>query len=290
MSTVDKAMKILRQFSLEHLEIGLNEMARMTGEDKAVVRRILVTLMNNGFIEQNPENQRYFLGSGFLALARLREATIPMVKATQIVSAWLSKKTNETVHVSIAGQIGMSTVAYNLPARGNVINLRPADRYPYHSSSSGLAYLSFCSPQTQQRILALPRERLTPYTVTDSDELRKLCEATRALGYACTRNTVEVGVASVAMPFFLDSPDPAGTISIAVPELNLTPGHLDFLLGYLRAGVSKLETALAGSSRKEDGRPGGPIVHDEGDDTARRPRNHERHAAPRPPGFGEKTG
>lgn len=246
MSTVDKALTLLRQFSLEQLEIGLNELARMMGEDKAVVRRILVSLMKNGFIEQNPENKRYFLGTGFLALARLREATVPMVKATQIVSGWLSKKTNETVHVSIAGQTGMSTVAYNLPPRGNVINLRPADRYPFHSSSSGLAYLSFCTPETQERLLELPRERLTRFTVTDRDELRSLSAETRARGYACTRNTVEVGVASVAMPFFLGTVDPSGTIAIAVPDLNLTPEHESFLVDSLRAGVGLLETALVG--------------------------------------------
>ncbi|MBF9042220.1 helix-turn-helix domain-containing protein [Rhodobacterales bacterium HKCCE4037] len=246
MSTVDKAMTVLRQFSLERLEIGLNELARMTGEDKAVIRRILVSLMKSGFVEQNPENQRYFLGSGFLALARLREATVPMVRATQIVSAWLCQKTNETVHVSIAGQAGMSTVAYNLPQRGNVINLRPADRYPFHSSSSGLAYLSFCTPETQERLLELPRERLTRFTITDADELRALCATMRAAGYACTRNTVEVGVASVAMPFFLGSADPSGTIAIAVPDLNLTPEHEHFLVESLRVGVGRLETALVG--------------------------------------------
>lgn len=251
MTTVDKAMTVLRQFSLERLEIGLNEMARLTGEDKAVVRRILVSLMKSGFVEQNPENQRYFLGSGFLALARLREATVPMVRATQIVSAWLCKKTNETVHVSIAGQTGMSTVAYNLPPRGNVINLRPADRYPFHSSSSGLAYLSFCRPKTQECLLELPREKLTRFTVTDADELRTLCTKTRTQGYACTRNTVEEGVASVAMPFFLGGADPSGTIAIAVPDVNLTREHQGFLVDMLRVGVGRLETALTGQRERD---------------------------------------
>ena len=248
MTTEDKAMTVLRQFSLERLEIGLNDMARLTGEDKAVVRRILVALMNNGFVEQNPETRRYFLGSGFLALARLREATVPMVRATQIVSAWLSRKTNETVHVSIAGQTGMSTVAYDLPPRGNVINLRPADRYPFHSSSSGLAYLAFCTPGTRERLLDLPRERLTRFTVVDADALRALCAATRAAGHACTRNPVEVGVASVAMPFVLGAEEPSGTIAIAVPDLNLTAEHERFLVETLRAGVKRLEAALTGET------------------------------------------
>lgn len=248
MTTVDKAMELLRQFSLERLEIGLNDLAKLTGEDKAVIRRLLISLMKSGFIEQNSENRKYFLGSGFLALARLREATVPMVKATRIVSEWLSKKTSETVHVSIPGPSEMATVAYNLPQRGNVINLRPAERYPFHASASGLAYLSFCTLETQDRLLDLPREQLTRHTVTDHDELQSVLSATRARGYALSRNGVEVGVASVAMPFFADSIEPAGTIAIAVPDMNLTEDHQAILVESMQIAVSKLEVALTGNS------------------------------------------
>ena len=93
MKTVDKAMTLLRQFSLDRLEIGLNDLSRMTGEDKAVTRRLLLSLAKHGFVEQDPDTRKYFLGPGFLALARLREATVPMVRAAQVVSEWLCHKT-----------------------------------------------------------------------------------------------------------------------------------------------------------------------------------------------------
>lgn len=251
MKTVDKAMLLLRQFSLENLEIGLNDLARATGQDKAVTRRLLLSLSKHGFIEQNPENRKYRLGHGFLSLARLREATVPMVKATQVVTQWLSARANETVHVGIPNENGMSTASFTLPARGNVINLRPADSYPFHSSSSGLAFLSFCSAETRERLLGLRRERLTPFTVTGEEELLEIFAETRSRGYACSRNTVEVGVASVAMPFFTDGKDPAGTIAIAVPELNLDDARQEELAALLRTAVEKLETALTGApSRK----------------------------------------
>ncbi len=249
MKTVDKAMLLLRQFSLESLEIGLNDLARATGQDKAVTRRLLVSLISHGFIEQNPENRKYRLGHGFLSLARLREATVPMVKATQIVSQWLSAQANETVHVGIPGDKGMATAAFTLPPRGNVINLRPADSYPFHSSSSGLAYLSFCSDQTREQLLALKREKLTPYTVTDLETLRKLISETRARGFACSRNAVDIGVASVARPFFTDGKDPAGTVAIAVPEASLDEARTEELAVLLQTAVEKLEIALTGAPR-----------------------------------------
>ncbi|MEW2913916.1 IclR family transcriptional regulator [Leisingera sp. JC11] len=253
MKTVDKAMLLLRQFSLESLEIGLNDLARATGQDKAVTRRLLLALSKHGFIEQNPETRKYRLGHEFLALARLREATVPMVKATQVVTQWLSAQANETVHVGIPGETGLATASFTLPARGNVINLRPAETYPYHSSSSGLAFLSFCSPETRERLLKLKREKLTRFTVTDEEELRDVIRETRSRGYACARNTVEIGVASVAMPFFTGGKDPAGTVAIAVPALNLDEDRQEELAGLLRTAIGKLETALTGA-------PSGQVV------------------------------
>lgn len=250
MKTVDKAMLLLRQFSLERLEMGLTELARATGEDKAVTRRLLVSLGKHGFIEQNPETRKYRLGHGFLSLARLREATVPMVKATQVVSQWLSAQVNETVHVGIPGATGMATASFTLPPRGNVINLRPAESYPFHSSASGLAFLSFCSDETRARVLKLERTKLTPHTVTDRATLLELVALTRARGYATARNSVEMGVASVAMPFFTGGKDPAGTIAITVPDLNMDDARRDDLAATLATAVEKLEIALTGSATR----------------------------------------
>ncbi|MDC0659031.1 IclR family transcriptional regulator [Leisingera sp. SS27] len=247
MKTVDKAMFLLRQFSLENLEIGLNDLARATDQDKAVTRRLLLSLIKHGFIEQNPETRKYRLGHAFLSLARLREATVPMVKATQVVTQWLSAQANETVHVGIPGAVGLGTASFTLPARGNVINLQPAETYPYHSSSSGLAFLAFCSEDTRERLLKLKREKLTRFTVTDEAELREILRETRSRGFSCARNTVEIGVASVAMPFFTDGKDPAGTIAIAVPDLNLDAARQAELAALLGAAIRQLETALTGA-------------------------------------------
>ena len=44
MKTVDKAMTVLGQFSLENSEIGLSELSRLACLDKAATRRLLVAL------------------------------------------------------------------------------------------------------------------------------------------------------------------------------------------------------------------------------------------------------
>ena len=249
MKTVDKAMGLLRQFSLEQPEIGLNDLARLCDEDKATVRRILMAMMKHDFVEQNSENKKYRLGHGFLALAHLRAATMPVHRVAAIMADWLAAKSDETVHVGFAGKTGLNTIAYSLPRRGNIINLKPAETYPYHASCSGIAYLSFCTSDRQKEILGYPRQKLTRYTPVDEDELWEIILETRQRGYACTRHTVEIGVASVAMPFFSNETLPAGTVAITIQEADMTDQRRDALAALLWDAVEKLEIAISGHSR-----------------------------------------
>jgi DNA-binding IclR family transcriptional regulator len=246
MKTVDKAFSVLDQFSLEQTEIGLSELARLAGLDKAATRRLLVALTKHGFIEQVAETRKYRLGHGFLRLARIREATVPLVKAAQDVADWLIEQVNETVHLSVPGTQGMTTIAHRLPKRGNVVQIEPSEVLYFHATASGLVYLAFCCPETQARLLSLDRQQITEATVTDRATLEQMASEFRAQGYSLTRNSYETDVSSVAMPFFTDGADPAGAIAIALARNDLTEARRDALLPVLAEAVARMEKALTG--------------------------------------------
>lgn len=246
MKTVDKALSVLDQFSLTQTEIGLNELSRMAGIDKAATRRILVALAKHGFIEQSDSTRKYRLGHGFLRLARIRETTVPIARATQEVTDWLVMETNETAHASIPGQYGMTTIAYRLPRRGRVITIEPAEILYYHATASGLAFLSFATDETAKGILNLKREKITKETVTARAELLRIMKQCRQQGYARTHNTFEADVASLGMPFFRDKGDPAGCVALALPKDDLTDARREELLPVLREAVVRIERALTG--------------------------------------------
>lgn len=248
MKTVDKAFKVLDQFSLENTEVGLSELARMAELDKAATRRLLVALSKHGFVEQSSETRKYRLGHGFLRLARIREATVPMARVAQEVVDWLVETTDETVHISVPVNTSMATLAYRLPRRGNVINIVPAEPLFFHATSAGLAYLAFATDDTVKRALELKREKVAQNTLTAKADLLERIKQTRDQGYAHNYNSFEDGVASVAKPFFLHQVDPAGTVSIALPDANLTKDRLAELLPVLTEAVARIERALKGLS------------------------------------------
>ncbi len=246
MKTVDKAFSVLDQFSMSHKEIGLSELSRMAKLDKAATRRLLVAMEKHGFIEQSEDTRKYRLGYGFLRLARVREATVPITQAAQEAVDWLMQETNETAHVSLPGVKGMTTVAFRLPNRGRVINIAPGEVLPYHATASGMAFLSFSGKERAAQVLASPREKKTSSTITGKAKILEECKAFRAQGFAVVRSSYEVDVAGIATPIFQPDGAPMGSIALAMPDGELTDDRQSEVLPLLKTAAKQIEIALAG--------------------------------------------
>ena len=83
MQTIEKGLSLLQLFSEQRPEMGLTEMARYSGFDKATTRRFLLALKKHGFVEQNAVTRAYRLGPGILRLARVREAVSPIARRSR---------------------------------------------------------------------------------------------------------------------------------------------------------------------------------------------------------------
>src|SRR5215212_10251367 len=123
MSTVGKAISLLEQFTLGEPEIGLSELARKTGLDKATARRLLMAMADHRLIEQEPASRRYRLGAGLSRLARFRDAHFPFVRVAAPVVRELALETGETVHLSEFSAGALLTVHVELSAKANRVNV-----------------------------------------------------------------------------------------------------------------------------------------------------------------------
>ncbi|MEM9603068.1 MAG: IclR family transcriptional regulator [Pseudomonadota bacterium] len=246
MKTVDKAMTVLAQFTTERTEVGLTELARLADLDKAATRRLLVALIKHGYVEQSTVTRGYRLGPGFLALARVREATVPLKRAAQETTDWLTRTVDETAHISVPLPDHMATLAYTLPSRGNIINIVPSQPLPFHATASGIAYLAACDAARLEAALRTRRARITPHTPTSKAATRAAVDAATSHGYAHCQSTFELGVSSFAMAFFTGDTAPAGTVSVALPEQRLDGPRRKLLLAALRDAVERIECALTG--------------------------------------------
>jgi DNA-binding IclR family transcriptional regulator len=246
MSTVVKALSLLDHFDASSPEIGLVEMARLSGLDKATTRRLLVALASKGFVEQDPGTRRYRLGAALVRLARIREAVFPMVEIARPVATALSQQTGETVHVSqIAGDILSSVYVCESPHAIRV-SVAVGQTLPFNCTASGLAFLSAAAEAIRGAVLKGPLPRMAPNSIITAAQFKKRIDETIKRGYAYSNQAFEEGVVSVAAPIRAPGGAAIGAISIASPIVRSDEATVKRHGAAVREAAARISAALGG--------------------------------------------
>jgi IclR family transcriptional regulator, acetate operon repressor len=216
LQTVDKAMKLLSHFSPADPEAGLSELARRADFDKAATRRFLVALANHGFIEQNPSNRKYRLGSAFLRFARMREATMPLSAIVQPALSGLALAVGETAHASLITGFDLATISIAIPPSAMRVHVDPSEPLPLNATASGIACLAFNDAEFVDAYFASGKlQKHTPRTAVSQKALRLLIGEARERGYARAAQSFDDEVIGTAVPLSDWSGKPFGAIAVA---------------------------------------------------------------------------
>ncbi|MBL4766829.1 MAG: IclR family transcriptional regulator [Rhodobacteraceae bacterium] len=223
MGTVAKALSLLSQFSLSRPEIGLSDMARLSGMNKATVFRLLSELETGGLIEQIGPTRAYRLGSGLLRLATLRDAAVPLRSIAGSVLDELCATTHETVHMSLLQGQHLNALAHRYSStHATRVTMEDAAELSFHATSSGLAVLAFSDPGFVDTVLSSPLRTFTKDTRTDSAQIRATLDSIRQTGIAESIGGFEVDVHSHAAPVFGPNRHPIGALAVAAPVSRMT--------------------------------------------------------------------
>ncbi|PTX50054.1 IclR family transcriptional regulator [Gemmobacter caeni] len=216
MKSVDRALAVLRYFTVAEPELGLADVTRRSGLDKATVHRILTALARNGLLEQMPATRKYRLGPESLRLAQVREASVPITAILAPVLAQLSTDSGETAHASLGASEGMLTIGVSEPQRSTRVFVDPSASLPFHASASGQVFCAFADAEQGEAILQATRfEQFTETTPVDARDLRQRVDAARQNGFAVAHGTLEADTVGVAAPFFDASGRVIGAVAVA---------------------------------------------------------------------------
>lgn len=215
-------MELLALFSEARPEIGLSEIQRLTGRDKATVYRHLTALDAAGLLEQDAASRRYRIGPAVLRLAALRERTVPRKAAAQVAADRMVAATGETAHVSLLDKGRLLALAHRETRAHSTRVVMNEDELPLHATASGLAVLAFAGPD----LMAATAGSLTTYTPrtpTDPATLAARVAEARQSGFGESCDTYEPGVHSLAAPVFDRSGRVAGAVSVAAVSGRMSP-------------------------------------------------------------------
>jgi DNA-binding IclR family transcriptional regulator len=200
LSSVATAVRLLKCFSEGEAEIGVTTLSKRLGVAKSTVYRLASTLVSEGMLEQNRENDKYRLGLALFGLGALvRQRMNVSTEARPHIFA-LREATNETVHLAVPEGAQIIYV-YDLESTQAIrqrANL--GERKPAFCSAEGRAMLAFADPREVEAALNAGLAARTARTDTNPKSLRKALEQVRALGYALEDEQSETGMRSLAAP------------------------------------------------------------------------------------------
>lgn len=227
MSTVAKAVSLLEMLGSGAPETALADLAKGAGFDKATTRRLLVSLIAQGLVEQDEVTRRYRLGAGLTRLALMREAQFPFLRMAVPVVEALAAETGETVHLSEYSKRGLISVHVVESAKANRVSVPLGEVLPMHATASGIAFLAFAEARLSEAILAGPMPAFTPFTIGDAKTLAEHVAAARARGHSTGSQGFEEGVISVAAPILGADGFAIGAIAVAAPRVRIVKGDIE---------------------------------------------------------------
>ncbi|WP_299622742.1 IclR family transcriptional regulator [uncultured Tateyamaria sp.] len=247
MSTIARALALLDHFSPDHPRLGLTEMMRLSGRDKATVHRHLTALVQAGYLEQAPDTRAYRLGPALTRLADMRRHTVPEIEMVGALIDDLSRVVGELVHVNRLHGFDLIHLCHaehhNHPVR---VSFDATERPPVLATASGRAFLAFSAPEVVAAALADPGTWDRKDAAPDGVAVRETLATIAAHGFAYNRDTLRLGVSSVAIPVFDADGTPVATCSIAYPTGRGGADFRDRLARHLMAFAPKMTVAMGG--------------------------------------------
>jgi DNA-binding IclR family transcriptional regulator len=223
LSSVATAVRLLKSFSEGEAEIGITSLAKRLGVAKSTVYRLATTLVAEGMLEQNRENERYRLGIALFGLGALVRQRMNVSTEARPYLFDLREATNETVHLALLEGADILYV-YDLESN-QAIRMRAnlGQRKPALATAEGRAMLAFL-PDTLDEIIR--RDAQSPKSFGDVSKLHATLEEVRREGFAREDQESEPGMRSVAAPIRNAAGMVVAAVGVAGPVQRLSDAVL----------------------------------------------------------------
>lgn len=249
--SADRVADVLLLLTEGASSVGVSEVARELSLSKAVVYRILQSLVSRGFVLGDRTTRGYQLGPAAVALGARALRDVNIRRAARGPLQRLRDEAGETT--TLSQRLGMFRVYLDQYVSRHEIKMtiEVGRRYPLHAGASSRAILAFLPVETVDEVVAAGLSALTSDTVTDAGVLRERLAATRVSGVAVSRQERQDGAASVAAPVFNIDGDAVGGISLCGPASRFEQPVVDRYAPMVREIATEISRSL-GWSGDED--------------------------------------
>ena len=244
MSSTLRCFRVLEALAREPYEISLSEISAEHGLPKGSAHRLMATLLESGFVEQDESSRRYrltgtalWMGGAFLRHSTLYRVAFPVLQE-------LSARVEGLVHLGAWDRESVLYLHTVGPPSSLYLFADTGERRPLHATGLGKAMLAFRPDADLARVFAQSVERFTEKTITEIDQMRREIEHIRAEGCAFDDEEGVLGLRCVAAPIWDRNGMACAAISASAPSHEMDGERRDRVGAIVREGALRISVQM----------------------------------------------
>lgn len=240
--TVFKALELLEELSRSEQPRGVTELSVKLGYTKANVHRLLQTLVECGYVHQEPGQTGYALTMKLWEMGSRSMRNLSITEVAHPVLRQLCDIANESVQLSVlegAMVVYVDKADSSHPVRATS---QIGSRVPAHCVSSGKAMLAYAPDRLAG--LQYPLSRHTTNTLVGKAEFDRELAQVRAAGYAVNRGEWREGIWGIAAPIRDAAGAPVAAIDVWGLEERFQSDAVDRLAAHVVAAAAEISAKL----------------------------------------------
>lgn len=221
--SVDRAVAILREFSVNEPVLGVTQLSERLDLHKSTVHRLLASLVQGGLVERDPRSRRYRLGVRLIELGYTVANSRNLLQIAHPYLHYLADKVEEITYLAVQEGAEMLNIL-QVPSPQLVQSVSWVGRAPLHSVATGKIFLAHMSEDELKPLLEKGLARMSSKTVTDPTDLQQELERVRERGFATAFEEHEEGINALAAPITKPDNDTVlAAVGVVGPSYRFTP-------------------------------------------------------------------
>ncbi|CAM2162020.1 IclR family transcriptional regulator [Paraburkholderia sacchari] len=248
---VSRALRVLRSVARTRtVGVNLAQLVRDTGLNKATTHRLVLALIAEAMVEQDPQSLRYFIGRECYVLGGIASERFGLGREAVDAVARLAMWSGDSAFFSIRSDVFAVCVLRedgDYPLKTHV--LQPGTRHPLGVGAGSLAMLAALDDAEVDRCLEENEKILKKsYANFSAAFLRRAVAITRERGFSVNEGQVVSGSWGVGAAVHSPTGDVIGALSVAAVESRLPKDRQSEVGKHLIKEAKRLEAHLARTS------------------------------------------
>ncbi len=251
MKIIKKSVAILDLFLSSDGDLSLEEIAKLTRLNKSTARRILLALIDCGFMKQTKRRGKYSLGMKFLDYTKALKQHNSIMEVAEPYLNEVGRIIDETV--SLALWDGRNAVIYQsiYPSHPLKVTSYEGRMASLHFSSLGKAILAEMPEDELRTHFSNNLRRYTQNTITDINDLKKHLINVRQEGVAIDDEEGFQGVRGIAATLKNNEGVVVGALNILGPSIRLTREKIRECIPVVKDYALRISNALGYNGEKK---------------------------------------